>query len=123
MTFLKAIVLILVFYFCLYPSRVLTQENTGRIPNYYFKNPQRIGSVFSHDLHTDVLEYDCYLCHHNYNSDDSESSEDMFCIECHNKDTNESLLSLKKSFHILCKDCHNQKKNGPIMCGHCHRKQ
>jgi hypothetical protein len=29
---------------------------------------------------------------------------------------------LRKAFHFNCKGCHQNKKQGPVMCGECHVK-
>ena len=51
---------------------------------------------------------------------EDESSEDQRCFECHEVEASGQRPALMKAFHKNCKGCHQEKKNGPIMCGQCH---
>ena len=67
----------------------------------------------------------CDECHHVYENGTKladESSEDQMCSDCHELESEDDKPSLLKAFHLNCKGCHKENKNGPIMCGECHVK-
>jgi Class III cytochrome C family len=88
---------------------------------------------FPHSVHLD-LGVVCSQCHHDSNHQPLtdkeiaalESSEQLLCQNCHNKDfANDKLQSLKEVFHARCKECHKQGvngKTGPTKCTACHVK-
>lgn len=105
------------------------QNETPRLDNSMFANPQRPGAVFDHDTHNEMaeLEENCTACHHVYENKtiiEDESSEDTPCGDCHGlKPTPENSVPLRKAFHGRCKSCHFTSKKGPVLCGECHIKQ
>jgi hypothetical protein len=103
-----------------------SQEDMEAIDNSVFENPQRTPSVFPHDAHNEAAEIEeCNECHHVYEDGkkvEDESSEDQQCSECHGPDDEGGMPSLIKAYHRNCKGCHMTQKNGPIMCGECHKR-
>lgn len=84
---------------------------------------------FQHDTHNETAGIEnCDRCHHVYDEQgklvEGESSEDKSCSECHsdNIDSNKLDIALAARYHQLCRDCHLEKKKGPVVCGECHRK-
>ena len=101
------------------------QEDMVIIDSDGFDSPQRPPAVFRHDDHNEAAEIEeCYECHHVYDDDgklvEDESSEDQLCSDCHELKAVGRQLALMKAFHTNCKGCHQEKKNGPVMCGQCH---
>jgi hypothetical protein len=47
------------------------------------------------------------------------TSEDMQCSECHLARGKDS-MDLIKAYHDMCKECHLQRKMGPVTCAECH---
>ena len=88
---------------------------------------------FSHPAHLNI-GLDCAVCHHNSDKqpltaadiEALESSEQLRCASCHNKDfANPELQTFKAVAHIRCKECHKQGvdgKTGPTKCTDCHVK-
>ena len=103
-----------------------SQEDVLRIDNSEFENPERVPSVFDHELHFEVVDWEeCNVCHHIYEDGkklEDESSEDMRCSECHEVDSSGDILPLMKAYHLRCKGCHMNMETGPVMCGECHLK-
>ena len=102
-----------------------SQEEMEVINSDAFENPQRPAAVFRHDEHNESAEIEeCNECHHVYDDDgqliEDESSEDQRCSECHEVKATGRQPALMKAFHANCKGCHQEKKNGPVMCGQCH---
>jgi len=102
-----------------------SQEDMVVINSDGFKGPQRPPSVFRHDEHNELAQIEeCNECHHVYDDDgnllEDESSEDQRCSECHEIEASGRQPALMKAFHTNCKRCHQEKKNGPVMCGQCH---
>jgi len=102
-----------------------SQEEMVVINSDGFKNSQRPAAVFRHDEHNESAEIEeCNECHHVYDDDgkllEDESSEDQRCSDCHELKASGRQLALMKAFHTNCKGCHQEKKNGPVMCGQCH---
>ena len=104
-----------------------SQEEMETVDSSVFLNPERVVSVFKHEVHNEAAEIDeCNECHHVYEDGvklEDESSEDMACSECHEIDVSEEQPALMQAFHMNCKGCHLSEKKGPIMCGECHRKE
>jgi hypothetical protein len=101
------------------------QEDLLIINSDDFDSPQRPAAVFRHDEHNEAAEIEeCNECHHVYDGDgkleEDESSEDQRCSDCHELISSGRQLALMKAFHTNCKGCHQEKKNGPVMCGQCH---
>ncbi|UCF30530.1 MAG: cytochrome c3 family protein [bacterium] len=75
--------------------------------------------VFPHAAH--AKDNDCTVCHHK----DEGKEEKRSCFECHGKDENipdPSVMSAKENpFHILCRECHKEKGQGPTKCNECHK--
>jgi hypothetical protein len=103
-----------------------SQDDMTIVDNAAFDDPQRTPSVFTHDAHNETAGIDdCAECHHVYEGGkrlEDESSEDQSCSECHDLKGSEGQPSLIKAFHANCKGCHQEKNEGPIMCGECHIK-
>ena len=102
-----------------------SQEDMVIINSDDFDSSQRPPAVFRHDEHNEAAEIEeCNECHHVYDDDgklvEDESSEDQRCSDCHELKASGRQLALMKAFHANCKGCHQEKKDGPIMCGQCH---
>ena len=102
-----------------------SQEDMVIINSDDFDSSQRPPTVFRHDEHNEAAEIEeCNECHHVYDDDgklvEDESSEDQLCSDCHELKSSGRQLALMKAFHTNCKGCHQEKKNGPVMCGQCH---
>ncbi len=105
---------------------VYSQDEMTVVDNSVFKNPKRAPSLFQHDQHNENAGTEaCNVCHHVYNEGsltDDESSEDQRCSDCHELKASGDNIPLMKAFHKRCKSCHLEKKQGPVMCGECHKK-
>jgi len=81
---------------------------------------------FVHDSHNENAGIDnCALCHHLYEDGklmEGESSEDMACSQCHGEKDDPGQIKLIATYHKRCRGCHEEKKQGPITCGECHKK-
>ncbi len=101
------------------------QEDMRTVSNEDFVSPQRPPAVFNHDAHNDDAEIeDCSVCHHLYEDGElveGESSEDQSCSECHDLRASDGQPSLMNAFHLRCQGCHLARRDGPVMCGECHR--
>lgn len=90
-----------------------------------FKDPTRQPACFDHENHADF--YDCATCHHVYDDDGNpvkgESSEGMYCSDCHYDSNDPKQMDLMSRYHKQCKECHIQEKSGPITCAGCHKKE
>jgi hypothetical protein len=65
-------------------------------------------------------------CHHVYQDGklvEGESSEDQACADCHTLKAQGSQPGLRMAYHRQCKECHVEKKKGPVACGECHVKK
>ena len=102
-----------------------SQEDMERIDNSVFKNPKRVSALFRHDEHNEKADIeDCSECHHIYEDGkkiEDESSEDQYCSDCHELRASGSVPALMKAFHMNCKGCHLDQKEGPVTCGECHK--
>ena len=88
---------------------------------------------FPHSVHLD-LGVTCGQCHHDSKHQPLtdkdigalESSQQLDCVNCHNKDfADPKLQSMKDVFHARCKTCHQEGvagKTGPTKCSACHVK-
>lgn len=107
-------------------SSALCQYDMVEVDNSIFGDPARPPSVFKHDEHNEKAGLDeCNICHHVYEDGkklEYDSSEDMYCSDCHAVESGDENPSLRKAFHMNCKGCHLERKAGPVMCGECHRK-
>ncbi len=102
------------------------QEDMVSVDNSVFASPRRPPAVFRHEEHNENAGLDdCSRCHHLYdekgNKLEDESSEDQSCSECHGTSDENGRPSLRKAFHLNCKGCHLELKQGPVTCGSCHR--
>lgn len=81
-------------------------------------HPKANTDKFSHETHMD--EYaadDCTACHH----DESIESEPQACANCHEKDGDKEMPSLKDATHKRCESCHEDMfEEGIKGCGSCH---
>lgn len=107
-------------------STAYSDENEAEvILDEAFENHQRPGSLFNHDLHMEMVEDSCNVCHHVYKDGKlvpDESSEDMTCSECHKLKSEDERPDLLSAYHKSCKECHEKESKGPITCGECHKK-
>jgi len=103
-----------------------SQDDMTAVDNTVFPQPERTPAVFEHDDHNEIADLEaCHECHHLYEDGillEDESSEDQMCSECHDLDASGQMPGLMKAFHLNCKGCHLERKEGPVMCGECHRK-
>ena len=105
-----------------------SQEYMTHVDNDVFFEARRPPSLFPHEEHNEAAElYECNECHHVYEDGrklEFESSEDMRCVDCHPLESdNGDPPALMKAYHRNCKGCHEQRDQGPIMCGQCHVKK
>jgi hypothetical protein len=103
-----------------------SDEEKSRIDNEEFENPKRVACVYDHDGHQDASEVvECNVCHHLYEDGkkvEDETSEGESCAECHELNSSEETLPLRKAYHTRCKGCHMTEKAGPVLCGECHQR-
>jgi hypothetical protein len=102
-----------------------SQEDMTFVDNSDFNDPQRPSAIFEHDIHNENAGIEeCNTCHHVYDDngqlDESDSSEGSRCSECHELKDQGRQPGLAKAFHRNCKGCHEERKQGPVMCGECH---
>ena len=102
------------------------QEDMVSVDNSSFSASRRPPATFYHDEHNeDAGLEDCSRCHHLFDEDgnklEDESSEDQSCAECHGMADEKGRPSLRKAFHLNCKGCHLELRQGPATCGGCHR--
>ncbi len=90
-----------------------------------FENPSRPPACFNHEDHADF--YDCATCHHVYdevgNLVKGESSEDMYCSDCHYDSSDPKQMELLTRYHERCRACHILEAAGPVTCAGCHKKE
>jgi len=71
----------------------------------------KMGTVtFNHTTHQELT--DCISCHH--------TGDYAQCKSCHGVDV--KAPKAKNAYHIQCKDCHKEMKQGPTKCKECHIK-
>ena len=103
-----------------------SQEDMKWVDNSVFEQPERVPSAFKHDEHNEKAEIEnCEECHHLYEDGkkiEDESSEDEYCSDCHELKASGRIPALRKAFHMNCKGCHLDQKEGPVTCGECHKK-
>lgn len=118
------IAFVIIFVFVL--VSVHSQEDMERVDNSVFKNPERPSALFRHDEHNENADIEnCSECHHLYEDGqmiEDGSSEDQHCSDCHALKASDSIPALRKAFHMNCKGCHLEQKQGPVTCGECHKK-
>ncbi len=119
---LIAIILVLILGF----SASGSNQRITFLDRTVFENPKEPTSVFGHDSHYLDQGIECNECHHVYENGvlvKGKSSENKRCSECHPlKPTKDEKLTLMKAFHMSCQGCHEKKKEGPVMCGNCHKR-
>ena len=103
-----------------------SQEDIETVNDSAFTKLTRPPVAFFHDEHNERAEIeDCNVCHHMF--EDGERLEDdsigMECSECHYLKTQDAVADLIRVYHLQCSRCHLKKKEGPIICGECHRKR
>jgi hypothetical protein len=101
------------------------QEDVQYAADTGFYEKLRPPVYFPHEEHNERAEiWDCALCHHYYDADgvkvEGETTEDMECSECHLPADGDP-IPLATKYHLRCKGCHTQAKEGPVMCSECHR--
>lgn len=108
-------------------SVAYSQDDLEVLDNSWFDAPRRPPAVFAHDDHNDAAELDdCAICHHVYEDgvkSEYDSSEDQACGECHELEDVGRQPGLMRAFHLNCKGCHLERRQGPVVCGTCHVKQ
>lgn len=84
-------------------------------------HPKSTIGNFSHENHTDdYVEDDCRACHH----DESIEPEPQACSNCHGKDDDKAMPSLKKANHTRCAGCHEEMyQEGIKGCRNCHTRE
>ncbi|MFZ5562481.1 MAG: cytochrome c3 family protein [Thermodesulfobacteriota bacterium] len=119
----------LALFFVFTGSRVMAQEELELKMSGELTRPP---VVFPHDLH--MSTYDCFDCHHDYDSEGNnvledyaleEGNPDIRCTACH---TSKSDIEPREAFHGQCMGCHERftfrkRPTGPVLCGECHIKQ
>jgi hypothetical protein len=102
-------------------------QDLERLDPWAFESTRRPGAVFPHDDHIFLLEDDCSVCHHVYENGElvsDESSEDLYCSDCHSlKPAPDNPMPLEAAYHNLCRNCHFDRGEGPVLCGECHVKE
>ncbi len=125
----QSIIFIILILAMTTPGTAFSNGEQERLDPSAFNMPQRPGSLFSHDDHTQMenISDDCAICHHVYENKTlvpDESSEDNACSDCHSlRPSPENGISLVQAFHKRCKECHYASENGPVLCGQCHIKR
>lgn len=103
------------------------QEDMEVVDDVGFSNKRRPLAVFRHDEHNENAGIeDCNECHHIYEDGqklEDESSEDQSCSDCHDEKSVDNKPGLRRAFHLNCKGCHLERKQGPVMCGTCHSRK
>ena len=103
-----------------------SQDDMTVVDNTVFPQPERTPAFFEHDDHNEIAGLEaCQECHHVYEEGvllEDESSEDQMCSDCHDLEASGQMPGLMKAYHLNCKGCHLERKEGPVMCGECHRK-
>lgn len=101
-----------------------SQDDMQVVDDWGFSKKQRPPAIFPHDEHNEKAGIDdCTECHHVYENGEKledESSEDLYCSDCHDESGASSTPGLRKAFHVNCKGCHLENNKGPVMCGTCH---
>ena len=112
----------LIFGILLIPA--FAQEDMEVVDDVGFSNKQRPPAVFRHDEHNENAGIEeCNECHHVYEDGKKvadESSEGQSCSDCHDEKSVDDKPGLRRAFHLNCKGCHLERKQGPVMCGTCH---
>ena len=106
------------------PAEIKVENTAGH------KRNQRPPVIFPHEKHTGL--YECLDCHHKYQDNKNvldegeleEGNKKISCIYCHHSG---SSIKLEEAYHGQCRGCHEKArkaggKNGPVLCGECHRK-
>ena len=123
----KSYIFFSIFFALFFIVPAYAQEDMVVVEGDRFENQRRPAAVFRHDDHNDAAEIEeCNECHHVYENGErlaDESSEDQRCSDCHTEKTSGTQPGLRKAFHLNCKGCHQTKKQGPVMCGECHRRK
>ncbi|QTA82585.1 putative tmc redox complex, acidic cyctchrome c [Desulfonema limicola] len=104
-----------------------SQDDVKTVDDSAFTEKKRPVVYFPHDAHNEKAEIEsCNYCHHTYENgvkSEDASSEDQECSECHFSGGAKGADNLARVYHIACKSCHEQVKQGPVMCGECHNKE
>lgn len=122
-----SIITILSLVLLLFPCLAATgwSADCERFSDPTFKSPSRPPACFNHENHADF--YECATCHHVYDQDgnlvEGESSDDMYCSDCHYDSNDPKQMDLMTKYHKRCKECHIQEQSGPITCAGCHKKE
>ena len=79
---------------------------------------------FGHRDHIE-LGFDCQKCHHEWYENSYEEMP-IACINCHGRDREGDVVSLRTAFMKQCLGCHmitdsDGKKAGPTICTTCHQ--
>jgi cytochrome c553 len=72
--------------------------------------------AFGHKAHGEKVTK-CAECHHK-----DAAGKEQKCSKCHGDKTEGKKVTLKESFHMQCKGCHQKEKKGPVKCDECHKK-
>ena len=103
----------------------MSQDDMAFVDDSAFTAKMRPNARFAHDEHNDNANLECVACHHVYENGkrvEDETSEDKQCSECHMKEGKDPKIVMADVFHRRCKGCHEDRKQGPVMCSECHVK-
>ncbi|MFN2342884.1 MAG: acidic tetraheme cytochrome c3 TmcA [Desulfonatronovibrio sp.] len=119
-TYITVFILLCVIF--LAPEILLSQNSEPLFKDDNFIEPQRGPVIFNHYEHE--LNYDCAVCHHEYDEKgnllEGVASIDLRCSDCHSLEGEGNIPSLRRAYHVQCKNCHVQEEAGPFTCSECH---
>lgn len=113
---------IIVSIFFLAPGAIFSGSAKELFQDDTFDSFEREAVIFDHDQHS--LMYDCARCHHEYDEKgkllEGVASIDLRCSDCHPLEDGENSISLRRAYHMQCRDCHLEEAAGPFTCSECH---
>lgn len=113
---------IIVSILFLSPGAIFSGSEKKLFQDDTFDSFERGAVIFDHDQHS--LMYDCAKCHHEYDEKgkllEGVASTDLRCSDCHPQENEENSISLRRAYHIQCRDCHLEEAAGPFTCSECH---
>ncbi|MFP4473959.1 MAG: acidic tetraheme cytochrome c3 TmcA [Desulfatibacillaceae bacterium] len=103
-----------------------SQEDVTEVDDSIFLTRMRPPVPFNHEEHNEKAElWDCIVCHH-YGEEDElipdMTSEGMECSECHYEGDGFP-MDVVRAYHLNCRGCHKERKQGPVTCGQCHPRE
>ncbi|MFP4070496.1 MAG: acidic tetraheme cytochrome c3 TmcA [Desulfovibrionales bacterium] len=106
----------------LFAAIAFGQDELLTLSDSAFPSDRRPPSLFGHDLHMQVVP-ECSTCHHLYENGSLVPDADSVgipCSECHAVSPGNGTTPLILAYHLQCKGCHLERKQGPVGCGECH---